>query len=268
MLLLLFLLRPDSDLAAAAAAAAAAVMDECIRTLSEPKESYNLIVTGNSSTIETRYDPPIYLQKGRSYELALINLETYYSFPNIDGDNNTFRYSADKGVNWKTVTIPIGCYEIYAINTAIESQIPNNAVTVKPNKNTLQSIMTIATNYLVDFTGPNCLGPVLGFKPQVYKEGVTNSQNIVDILRVNSILVNTNIITGSYLKGKQAPVIFDFFPYVRPGDKIVVAPKNLIYVPVTTNVISLMTCWITDQHHHLINLRGEELTIRFHLRER
>ena len=243
-------------------------MDECIRTLSEAKESYNLIVTGNSSHIETRFVPPLYLQQGRSYEVALLNLETYYSFPNIDKDNNTFRYSADKGKSWKDVTIPIGCYEIYAINAEIERQIPNNAVTVKPNKNTLQSILTIAANYLVDFTIPNCLATVLGFEPKVYKEGVTNSQNIVNILRVNSILVNTNIITGSYLKGKQVPIIYDFFPYVRPGDKIVSAPKNLIYVPVTVNVISLMTCWMTDQDHRPINLRGEQLTIRFHLRER
>ena len=243
-------------------------MDQCIRTLSEPKESYNLIVTGNSSSIETRYDPPLYLRKDRSYELALTNLETYYSFPNIDKDNNTFRYSHDKGVNWKEVKIPIGCYEIYAINAEIERQIPSKAITVKPNKNTLQSILTIASNYLVDFTVPNCLASVLGLEALVYKEGVTNSQNIVNILRVNSIFINTNIITGSYLKGKPVPIIYDYFPYVRPGDKIVSAPKNLIYVPVTVNVISLMTCWMTDQDHRPINLRGEQLTIRFHLRER
>ena len=243
-------------------------MDECIRTLSEPKESYNLIITGDSSSVETRYNPPLYLRKDRSYELALTNLETYYSFPNIDKDNNKFRYSADKGVTWKEVTIPVGCYEIYAINAEIGRQIPNKTVTVTPNINTLQSILTIAKNYLVDFTVPNCLATVLGFEPLVYKEGVTNSQHIVNILRVNSILVSTNIITGSYLKGKQVPILYDFFHQVRPGDKIVTAPKNLIYVPITVNVISLMTCWMTDQNHEPINLRGEQLTIRFHLRER
>ena len=240
---------------------------QCIRTVSEPKKSYNLIVTGNSSHIETRYDPPIYLEKDKSYELALVNLETYFSFPNIDTDNNTFRYSADKGDTWKEVKIPIGCYEIYAINVEIGRQIPNNAITVKPNINTLQSILTIAKNYLVDFTVANCLATVLGFNALVYKEGINISQNIVNILRVNSILVNTNIITGSYLAGKQVPTIYNYFPNVVPGSNITSSPRNLIYVPVILDVISFMTVWMTDQNHRPINLRGEQLTIRFHLRE-
>ena len=112
-------------------------MDECIRNLTEPKESYNLIVTGNSSNIETRFDPPLYFRKDRTYELALTNLETYYSFPNIDKDNNMFRYSHDEGKHWTEVKIPIGCYEIHAINAEIIRQVPSKAITVKPNKNTL-----------------------------------------------------------------------------------------------------------------------------------
>ena len=240
---------------------------DCIRTLSEPKASYNLIVTGNSSKIETRFDPPLYLRKDRQYEIALVNLETYYSFPNIDDTNNRFRYSSDKGTTWKEVKIPIGCYEIYAINVEIGRQIPDNVITVKPNINTLQSILTVAKNYMVDFTVSNCLATVLGFNALIYKEGVTISQNIVNILRVNSILVNTNIITGSYLAGKPASTIFSYFPNVVPGSKIVISPRNLIYLPVTVDVISLLTCWMVDQNHREINLRGEQLTIRFHLRE-
>ena len=243
-------------------------MDECVRTLSEPKESYNLIVTGTSSHIETRFESPIYLRKDRSYELALTNLETYYSFPNIDKENNTFRYSSDGGVTWKEVKIPIGCYEIYAINKEIKRQIPDKVITVTANKNTLQSILTIAKGYVVDFTVPNCLNTVLGFAALKYVEGVHISQNIVNILRVNSILVNVNIITGSYLAGKRVPTIYNFFPNVTPGDKIVNSPLNLIYVPVTVDVISSLTCWLSDQNHRPINLRGEQLTIRFHLRER
>jgi hypothetical protein len=243
-------------------------MDECVRTLSEPKESYNLIVTGRSSRIETRFDPPIYLRKDRSYEIALTNCETYYSFPNIDKENNTFRYSANKGVSWTEVKIPVGCYEIYAINREIRRQIPTKAISVKANKNTLQSILTIATDYVVDFTVPNCLATVLGFAPLKYLEGVNISQNIVNILRVNSILVNLNIITGCYLAGKHVPTLYNFFPNVTPGDKIVTSPLNLIYVPVTVDTISVLTAWMTDQNHREINLRDEALTIRFHLRER
>ena len=243
-------------------------MDECIRTLVEPKESYNLVVTGDSSSISTTYNPPITLLKDRTYELALTNLETYYSFPNIDNDNNTFRYSSDSGKHWKVVTIPVGCYEIHAINIEITRQVPNKSITIKPNQNTLQSILTVAPKYVVDFTVKNCLASVLGFENKVYKEGVHTSEHIVNILRINSILVNTDIITGSYLAGNQVPVIYNFFPNVSPGQKIVSSPVNLTYAPVTVNVISRMRSWLTDQNHKAINLRGEQLTLRFHLRER
>ena len=244
------------------------IMDEYIRTLVEPKESYNLVVTGNTSKITTDFKPPLYLRKDRTYELALINLETYYSFPNIDATNNTFRYSKDDGKMWTDVTIPIGCYEIRAINKDIIRQIPNKAITVKPNKNTLQSILTIASHYSVDFTVKNCLASVLGFENKIYKAGIHVGERIVNILRINSILVNTNIITGSYLSGKAVPTLSNFFPDVRPGDKIVYSPVNLIYVPVTVDTITRLTSWLTDQSHQALNLRGEQLTIRFHLRER
>ena len=37
---------------------------------------------------------------------------------------------------------------------------------------------------------------------------------------------------------------------------------------VTVDVISTLTVWLTDKHGKQLDLRGEELTIRFHLRER
>ncbi|MEO1917900.1 MAG: hypothetical protein ABGX53_05985 [Candidatus Thioglobus sp.] len=241
---------------------------ECVRTLAEPKEDYTLIVTGNSSSIKTDFPHPIYLKKDRSYELALTNLETYYSFPNVDSTNNTFNFSKDSGKTWQTVKIPIGCYEIDAINTEIIRQIGNNSITIKPNRNTLQSILSIANNYAVDFSMPNCLASVLGFDPKIYKSGTHTSEHIVNILRVNSILVHSNIVSGSYLAGRQQPVIYSFFPNVAPGVKIIVTPTNLTYCPITVDTISTLTSWLTDQNYEPINLRGETLTIRLHLRER
>ena len=59
----------------------------------------------------------------------------------------------------------------------------------------------------------------------------------------------------------QAPAVYNFFPNAAPGQKILKAPSNLIYLPVIVDVISTLSVWLTDQH-------GEELNIRFHLRER
>ena len=68
------------------------------------------------------------------------------------------------------------------------------------------------------------------------------------------------------MRGTQAPVAYNFFPNAAPGQEILEAPHNLIYLPVPVDVISTLSVWSTDQHGELLDLRGEELTIRFHLR--
>ena len=50
----------------------------------EPKNSLQIIVSNNKTRFKTRFNPPIQLDKNKQYEIALVNLETYYSFPNID----------------------------------------------------------------------------------------------------------------------------------------------------------------------------------------
>ena len=87
-------------------------------------------------------------------------------------------------------------------------------------------------------------------------------------MSVNSILVHCNIIHSSYTRETQAPVAYNFFSNASPGQKILEAPNNLIYLPVTVDVISTSSVWLTDQHGKLLDLRGEEMPIRFHLRGR
>ena len=70
------------------------------------------------------------------------------------------------------------------------------------------------------------------------------------------------------MRGQQAPVVYNFFPNVAPGQKKLEAPHNLIYLPVTVDVISTLSVWLTDRHGEHLDKRGEKLTIRFHLRER
>ena len=60
-------------------------------------------------------------------------------------------------------------------------------------------------------------------------------------MSVNSILVHCNIIHSSYVRGGQAQVVYNFFPNPAPGQKILEAPSNLIYLPVTVDVISTVS---------------------------
>ena len=70
------------------------------------KESFTLVV----SDIQTTLNPSPYLQVNRNYELAMVNLETCYSFANIrEGDNNSFKWSVDGGKTWTILHVLRGC---------------------------------------------------------------------------------------------------------------------------------------------------------------
>ena len=59
----------------------------------ESKRSISIVVSDNKTRFKTWFKPIIQLDKKKDYEIALISLETYYLFPNIDRSNNCFTYS-------------------------------------------------------------------------------------------------------------------------------------------------------------------------------
>ena len=90
---------------------------------------------------------------------------------------------------------------------------------------------------------------------------------MVNILAINSILVNIDIISGSYVNGSTQPTIYSLFPDVFPAYKIIENSHNLLYLSITSDTIYSITIWLTDQNGNELNLRGENLSMRFHLRE-
>ena len=89
--------------------------------------------------------------------------------------------------------------------------------------------MTLSKGVKVDMTLKNSLRSVLGFESKVYNEGRHESENTVNIMSINSILVHCNLIGSSYLNGTLQPIIYSFFPNVSPGSKIVEKPSyNLL----------------------------------------
>jgi len=79
--------------------------------------------------------------------------------------------------------------------------------------------------------------------------------------------VNVDVIGGSYVNGRTKNTIYSFFPNVSPGYKIVENLRNLVYLPVILDKINKMETVVTDRSGRQLNLRGENLTIRYHLRE-
>ena len=231
--------------------------------------SFYIIQSGKNSKIETNFVPSLDLEG--SYEIALQSIETYYSFPNIDETNNKISVSLDNGTTWKDLIFAVGCYEHEDINKELQRMMAviggrKEDIILKPNKNTFQTIMTISGSVQVNFKSDDSIRTVLGFDKKIYKSGRHLSEHTVNIMRVNSIFVHTDVIGSAYVNGSQSPVIYSFFPDIPPGGKIIVQPSVLIYLPISLSVISRLTSWLTDQNDKALNLRGEELTIKYHLR--
>ena len=181
------------------------------------KTSFQIIISNDKSNFNTRFNPKLELDREKVYEIALVNLETYYSFPNID----VFVYSPDNVNSWVKIKIPEGSYEIDDLNNTIQHEMEKRGhfdeinedyyINIAPNTNTLKSVLILEKGYQVDFNHQNSLARVLGFTGAKYTEGFHESENVVDILRINSILINIDIISGSYVNGTTKSTIYSFF---------------------------------------------------------
>ena len=231
----------------------------------------------------TRFNPPIVFDPAANsgYEIALCRLETYYTFPNIDEKNNALRLSIDRRQNWIDLKIPVGCYNITGINEALQlllGEVKKNVVQEKKqpyivltgNRNTNKVVLEIiGDTTIVDFNVNNSIRSVLGFEAKKYVgEKRYESENKINIIRVHSILVHCDVIKSSRVNGTLTPVLYNFSPNVSPAEQIVFQPKHLMYVPLSLSTTSSMTAWITDQEGRTLDLRGERLTLAFHIRKR
>ena len=247
-----------------------------------PGDEQCIVISDSKTRLHTRYNPPMEFTPSKTgYEMALYRFESYFSWPNINLSNNAFRISVDNGKNWLDLKIPIGSYDIDGINEAMHRLVKektndkqgNESIeffVLSGNKNTLKCVLRIMKeSVIVDFNIENSIRSVLGFEGKKYKgKKRYESENKVDILNVNSIFVHCDVINPSRVNGIPAPIIYSFFPNATPGDKIVSQPQHLVYMPLTLNVISSMTVWVTDQKGNLLDFRGQELTLMFHIRKR
>ena len=243
---------------------------EEIRELLDHKENMSVVLSSNKTNWCTMFSPPIYLNPKRKYEMALISLESYYSIPNINNSNNTFVYNVAGGTT-KTITIPVGSYELVDINTEIQRQLQINGdvgspISLAVNTATLKAVVAISNPlYSVDM-GESTIRTLLGFHRRVLTS-TSEGDATVNILTVNSIMVTCSLIGGSYIDGLMLPIIYSFFPDVSPGEKIIESPRNLIYLPITSSgSIPRIEISLLDQNGDTIDFRGETVTIRLHIR--
>ena len=110
----------------------------------EHKTSLQIIVSDIEYRFETRFNPTLQLDRDEEYEIVLVKLETYYSFPN---------YSTDNSNSWVKIKIPEGSYEIDDINNTIRHEMEQRGhhypinedshITISGNSNTLKSVLIL-----------------------------------------------------------------------------------------------------------------------------
>ena len=223
--------------------------------------SLTFTLTGKSSILEAHIFPPIDLSEHKSYVLGLVELLTFNSIPNIDSGNNQFKVGKEE------ITLPTGSYELEDIKKYLEAALKQKdiSITLEANNNTLNS--EISCSETIDFTSENSIAPLLGFNKRILEKGTVHISNQpVKILKINTLRVECNLTTGAFINEERVHTIHEFFPAVPPGFKIIKIPKKIIYLPVFVSSISYIRLLLVDQSSNLVNFRGEEVTIRLHLK--
>src|SRR5437870_3452375 len=92
-------------------------------------ETTTLSFPGRGSVLTEYSNPPLDLQGGR-YVMALVDLHTFYSIPNVVLKNDTFFYQTVPKGPWETVRIPEGSYSIEALEAALKKALKPTGVTL------------------------------------------------------------------------------------------------------------------------------------------
>ena len=161
------------------------------------------------------------------------------------------------------------------INTEIQRQLEANGdwsssknthyITVGANPSTLRSFIEInSTTYQVDMAS-STIRTMLGFNPQTLTSGYHEGESPVNILTVNTILVNCDITSGSFLSGTQQPVVYSFFPTSHRAIRLSSHRITYFICPLAKQA-TFREC-LTDQTGMQLNLRDEVVTIRLHIRQ-
>lgn len=223
------------------------------------EETLTLTLSGNSSVLEAQYFPPIELSPKHNYVLALIGPFTSNSIPNIDEGCNKFYIGEHQ------VVLPTGSWEIQAINEYLQTKAPDFRVLITVDESSHTS--SIRGSYPIDFTQKDSIGPILGFSKRILPQDKEHKSDYpVNIQNVNVLRVECNISTGAYANDRKEHIIHEFYPSVPAGYKIIEVPSQIIYLPINTRVIDHIRIRIVDQIGKLVNLRGETLTVRLHIK--
>ena len=197
---------------------------------------FTLTLNGNSSELSCDIFPP--LEVKNTAQLCLLSLQTNNSIPNIEPGCNSIAFR-DMINNNDIVILPTGSYELAELESAIQKMMPDYVswFELKANSTTLKC--SISCSHEIDFSIKDSIAPLLGFRNVVYTTNATHeSENTVNIMKINCIKVECNLITGSFCDGAPSQAIHELYPTVAAGYKIVEVPRHPVFYGLNTTYIS------------------------------
>lgn len=249
-----------------------------------------------SEIVITKKENPIsiklkkFLHDADDYELALTELSMYFSVPNVDTHNNIFSFRFNENQEFINVELPIGAYEIDEIITSIMNEVEmikyhrlryenevendsdiittNEIFRIIPDVGKMKTYVRIMEKgFEIDFNCENSIGKIFGFN-KIIGYGWYESENIINIQDLNTILVHCDIIDGALHNGDYSQILYSFSPSVPHG--YMINEKKVIptYYPIQVGTVHKIVIKLTDQNSNLLNTRDENITITLSIRKR
>ena len=217
-----------------------------------------------------KFIPSLKLNPEKKHFLAIDRLTMTYSWYNIRSsyNNNTIKYTNDRGVNWNTVTFKDGMYSYTDINDYLHQYMErqNHHTTDQSGSKVFHiNINFVLSTYRVlisfsddkfqlDLRGTD-FGSLIGFEKKLvtkteYGTKLPNITNSIDVgVNTNKIaMIPTDNLTRSY------PFIFE--------------PRRPLYCPVSSHSISEMRFYVTDSLGRPVDFNGIDwfMTLLLHSR--
>ncbi|DAC81509.1 TPA_asm: penton [Capsaspora MELD virus 1] len=207
-------------------------------------------------------------------EVCLRKFALPFAYPNVKASygNNTFSYI--HSATTYPVTLETGLYEVSTMNAALHNVMKANShfTTVdgsevypinfyaNPTQNRVS--LVIDTGYSVVVPATN-FATFIGYTAATYTAGSYNGQNVPQFDRVQTVIVNTDIVNNIELPHAQA--VYSHTPTVAAGKVITESATYPNWVSVNNSTIEEISVWFVDQANRPLDIEDTNMTVELTL---